>query len=365
VLRSKTPAVTDLLSPIAFKNGASAHNRVALAAMTNLQSHADGSLSDAELHWLDCRAEGGFGIVTTCASHVARDGQAWAGELGIFDDSLLPGLEKLASTLHAHGAFSLVQLFHGGLRADAALIGERPWSANDVADGPRAATEADLTRVIRQFAEAAVRAHKAGFDGVELHGAHGYLLGQFLSSIDNTRTDGWGGSIENRARLIREVTRAVRASVPASFVVGVRISPEDFGQARGLDLDESLQVAKWLVEDGIDFLHLSLWKSQNNTAKRPEQHALQEFRAVVPADVRLFVAGNLWTRADADQMVALGADIVALGRSGIANPDWPTRIADPSWEPKRPPLSAAELVDRGLSPGFVEYMRRWKGFVSP
>ncbi len=340
---------------------------MALAALTNLQSHADGSLSDEELRFLVLRARGGFGIVTTCAAHVSRDGQGWPGELGIFDDALLPGLTRLASALHEAGALAFVQIFHGGLRADPALIGGRPWSASavDEASRPvRAATEDDLIRVIGDYASAAARAHAAGMDGVEIHGAHGYLLTQFLSRIDNRRTDAWGGPLENRARLIREVTRAVRARVPETFVVGVRLSPEDFGQARGLDLDESLEVARWLAEDGADFLHLSLWTATRNTTKRPDAHPIPEFRRVVPSDVRLFAAGKVWTRAEADALLDLGADVIALGRSAIANPDWPLRAADPAFEPKRPPLSPDELVERGLSPRFVEYMRNWKNFVT-
>lgn len=351
----------DLLAPLSFRNGAQAKNRVALAAMTNSQSHDDGTLSDEELTWLVRRADGGFGIVTTCASHVAKDGQGWKGELGCFDDEQLPGLRRLASELRARGATSLVQIFHGGLRADPKYSGAQPWSAVE-AGGARAATADDLARVIEQFAAAAGRAHAAGFSGVEIHGAHGYLLTQFLSA-SNTRTDPWGGSLENRARLVREVTRAVRARVPASFVVGVRLSPEDFGNAAGLDLDESLQVARWLVDDGIDFLHLSLWDASRNTKKRPEEHAVTSFRAVVPADLPLFVAGKVWTRADAERLLALGADVVALGRSAIANPEWPQRVTDAAFEPKRPPLTIAELKERGLSDAFAAYMRQWKGFV--
>src|SRR5690606_35508424 len=109
------------------------------------------------------------------------------------------------------------------------------------------------------FRDAAVRARRAGFDGVELHGAHGYLLSQFLSATMNRREDAWGGSFENRARLMREVVRAVRAAVPASFLVGVRLSPEDYFTARGLDLDENVTLAGLLADDGMDFLHLSLW----------------------------------------------------------------------------------------------------------
>lgn len=356
----------DVLTPFAFRNGKTARNRVALAPLTNMQSHADGSLGDAELHFLEARAEGGFGVVETCASHVSRDGQGWDGELGIHDDRLLPGLSRLASSLRERGAVSIVQIFHGGARAQERLIGERPWSASEIEGdpaAPRAATMADIERVIGDFRDAAARAHRAGFDGVELHGAHGYLLSQFLSSTMNRRDDAFGGSFENRARLVRECTRAVRAAVPASFVVGVRISPEDWGQAKGLDLDESLTLAKWLADDGIDFLHVSLWDSFKNTTKRPTEHPLPLFRAVCPSDLPLFVAGKIWTRAEAESLLALGADVVSLGRSAIANPDWPLRARDAGFEPKRPPLTREELRARGLSDGFVTYMQRWKGFV--
>jgi 2,4-dienoyl-CoA reductase-like NADH-dependent reductase (Old Yellow Enzyme family) len=351
----------NLLEPLVFKNGVRAKNRIALAAMTNSQSHADGTLGDDELAWLRQRAEGGFGIITTCASHVAKDGQGWPGELGTFSDDHVPGLRRLAEAMRAHGALTLAQLFHGGLRADATLTGEPPWSASE-AEGVRAATEEDLARVIEQFASAAARCHAAGLDGVELHGAHGYLLTQFLSTVDNRRTDRWGGSLENRARLVREVMRAVRRKVPASFVVGVRLSPEDFGQARGMDLDESVQTARWLEEDGADFLHLSLWRSLNLTQKRPEAHAATVFRAAV--SVPLIVAGGLWTREEGERMLAYGADAIALGRAAIGNAAWPKRIEDASWVPQRPPFTPEALLGEGLSPAFVGYMRRWKGFVT-
>ncbi|MEZ4302007.1 MAG: NADH:flavin oxidoreductase [Polyangiaceae bacterium] len=355
-----------LLTPLTFRNGVTAKNRVWLAPMTNLQSHADGTLSDEELHWLKMRAAGGFGVVETCAVYVTDDGKAWDGELGASNDSHVPGLTRVASALSEHGAVGLVQLFHGGVRASAELTGETPWSASTVEEGgvtPRAATEDDIQRVIAAFRDAAVRCHRAGFQGIELHGAHGYLLGQFLSPVSNKREDHWGGPLENRARLMREILRAVRAAVPASFVVGIRVSPEDFGQAKGLDLDENLTLARWLAEDGIDFLHLSLWTASRNTTKRPEQHAIPLFREVIPESVPIVVAGHIWTRADAEALLDKGAAAVALGRSAIGNPSWPNDIADPAWEPRRPPFTTPEMLERGLSPKFVRYMSRWKNFV--
>jgi 2,4-dienoyl-CoA reductase-like NADH-dependent reductase (Old Yellow Enzyme family) len=358
--------VTDLLDTLRFRNGITARNRIALAAMTNSQSHADGSLSDDELRWLEVRADGGFGIIATCATHVSRDGQGWAGELGIFDDSLLPDWRRLAASMQQRGALPIAQIFHGGLRARADLIGGRPWSASsDEATGARAATEADIEGIINAFGDAAARAHAAGMAGVEIHGAHGYLFSQFLSVLQNRRDDAWGGSLENRFRLLRMVTRTVRARVPASFIVGVRLSPEDFGNAKGLDLDESLQVARWLGEEGIDFLHASLWDVRRNSIKRPDTHVLPLFRQAISSDIPLFVAGKIWTRADADHAFALGADAIALGRPAIVNPDWPLRIADPDWQPRRPPLTAAEFRALGLNDRFIESLRSRPDFVAP
>jgi 2,4-dienoyl-CoA reductase-like NADH-dependent reductase (Old Yellow Enzyme family) len=356
-----------LLDPLSFRNGVRSRNRAWLAPMTNQQSHKDGSLSDDELRWLEMRARGGFGVVETCAAHVALDGQGWPGALGVYDDRLLPGLRRLASVLAEQGALGIVQLFHGGLRSPRSLTGSAPWSASACmaagTEQARAATEDDLERAIRQFRDAAARCSAAGFAGVELHGAHGFLFGQFLSTTMNTRTDGWGGSLAGRAQLVRETMRAVRGAVPERFLVGVRLSPEDHGNATGLDLDESLQTAQWLCDDGADFIHLSLWDASRNTAKRPRQHALTLFREAVPRDVALVAAGGVWTRGEAEAVLARGADAVAIGRAAIANPDWAKRVADPRWEPRRPPLTVAELQERGLNGTFAAYMRSWAGFV--
>lgn len=356
-----------LLSPLRLRNGAVAPNRVWLAPLTNMQSHADGALSDSELRWLTRRADGGFGVIETCAAHVAADGQGWPGELGVHDDRLAPGLARLAAMIAARGALGIVQLFHGGRRADPQLTGQPVWSASAVeqpdSPTPRAATEEDLARIVAQFVAAAERCRRAGFAGVELHGAHGYLLAQFLSAVQNQRGDAWGGALERRARLMLDTLRAVRAAVPASFVVGVRISPENYGQSVGLDLDENLALAGWLADAGIDYLSLSLWDAARMTTKRPDAHPIPLFRAALPRDVPLVIAGKVWTRADAERALERGADAVALGRAAILNPDWPRRCDDPSWEPTRPPVTTAALRALDLDATFATYMRRWKGFV--
>lgn len=358
-----------LHAPLRFPSGLVAPNRIALAAMTNGQSHANGELADAELHWLERRAAGGFGLVCTCAAYVARDGKAWDGELGVDRDEDIPGLARLAAAIKKHQSVAMVQLFHGGVRATRRLTGEQVWSASsfdeDGADfeKPRAATEADIERTIEAFAAAAVRCQKAGFDGVELHGAHGYLITQFLSPVTNTRTDAWGGSNEHRARFAREVLRACRAATGGTFSVGIRLSLEHGGSARGLDLDESLQVAAWLAEDGADFIHASLWRSENFTRKYPDKHPITLVRAAVPKQVPIIVAGNIWTYEDATAALDRGADMVALARPAIINPDWPKQVK-PGFEPRRGPLTRAELEQLAVSPGFAVYLRHFKGLVA-
>ena len=159
-----------LLDPLVFRNGVRARNRAWLAPMATQQSAEDGSLTDEDLRWLEMRARGGFGVVETGAAHVALDGQAWPGELGVFDDRLLPGLRRLASALAHHGSLGVVQIFHGGLHAPRKLTGETAWSASAYEapgmERAQPATEEDSTRVMGQFRGAAERCNEAGFAGV-------------------------------------------------------------------------------------------------------------------------------------------------------------------------------------------------------
>jgi 2,4-dienoyl-CoA reductase-like NADH-dependent reductase (Old Yellow Enzyme family) len=360
----------DLHEPLRLRCGAVLPNRIALAPLTNKQSLPDGLLGDDELRWLARRADGGFGLIETCAAYIATDGKAWEGELGIDRDETIPGLARLAERVQRAGAVGLVQLFHGGVRADAKLTFEQPWSAStwheegaDFVD-PRPATIADIERVIEQFVAAAVRAEAAGWLGVEIHGAHGYLPSQFLSRTMNPRTDGWGGDLAGRARLVREITRAVRKRCRSTFVVGVRLSLEDYFNARGMDLDDNLQVAAWLADDGADFIHASLWDASRMTVKRPDQHPLTLLRAALPREVAVIGCGKVWSTADARDALARGADVVALGRSAILNPDWPRLAREAGWEPVRPPMTRADLIARAVSPGFADYLRVFRGLVA-
>jgi len=188
-------------------------NRLMLTPLTNRQSHPDGTLSDDEHHLLTRRAEGGFGLTMTCAAHVQAVGQGFAGQLGIFSDEHLAGLTRLATDLNATGTgtgtVSYVQLHHAGMRSPAVLIGAKPvCPSDDAATGARSLGIDEVEQVTADFVAAAHREQQAGFDGVELRGAHGYLICQFLSAEINRRTDRYGGSLENRSRLARSTRQA-------------------------------------------------------------------------------------------------------------------------------------------------------------
>ncbi len=357
--------MTDLFAPLSFRRGPAMKNRFMLAPLTNLQSFPDGKLSDDEFRWLTFRAEGGFGATMTCAAHVQRIGQGFPGQLGVFSDDHLPGLTRLASAINAQGSLSIVQLHHAGMRTPRDLIGEAPVCPSDDAEtGARALTGAEVAALIEDFVSAAERAEKAGFQGVELHGAHGYIISQFLSPEINHRTDAYGGSAENRARLLLEIIDGVRARCHPDFNLGVRLSPERFG----LQLADIIALAQQLMREGkVDYLDMSLW----DVFKEPMEEAFQGrslmswFTELERGEVRLGVAGKITTAQDARAVLAAGADFAVIGRAAILHHDYPLKIqANPDFTPVALPVSRAHLAAEGLSETFIGYMSTWKGFVA-
>lgn len=353
-----------LSDALPLRHGASLENRFMLAPLTNQQSHADGTLSDAEFHWLTKRAQGGFALTMTCAAHVQKGGQAFEGQLGIWSDAHLPGLTRLATAIREAGSLSAVQLHHGGRRTVPALSGEpvrAPW--DDAETGATALSTVEVEQVREDFIAAALRAEKAGFNGVELHGAHGYLLGSFLDADHNHRADRYGTSFDNRARLLIEIVDAIRAQTGPAFQMGVRISPERFG----IRLPEARTLAGILMESGqLDYLDLSLW----DVFKQPEGDAhagtrlIDHFTDLPRNGTALGVAGKITTATKAQECLDAGADYVLLGRAAILHHDFPKRaLADPDFKSRPLPVSRETLGKEGLSDAFITYMQNWKGFV--
>jgi len=357
--------MTDLFDPITFKRGPAWKNRFMLAPLTNTQSHPDGRLSDEEFHWLTLRAKGGFGLVMTCAAHVQRIGQGFPGQLGVFSDDHLPGLTRLAAEIKAQGAVSSVQLHHAGLRSPEALTFERPVGPSEDAEtNTRALSTEEVVQLTEDFIAAAIRSEKAGFDGVELHGAHGYILCAFLSPETNRRDDRYGGSVENRARIVFDIIKGVRAGTRPDFQLGLRLSPERFG----LKFAEQRDVASWMLASGdLDYLDMSLWDSFKAPTEEAFSHRpLIDWFAELPrGETRLGAAGKLLRGADYRRLLDAGADFTILGRAAVLHHDVPKLYAaDPDFQPIALPVPREHLAREGLSPRFVDYMNAWKGFVA-
>ena len=352
-----------------LRTGKKLRNRAVVAAMTNKQSNEDGSLSDEEINWLLRRADGSFGIVTTAASHVVREGKGWDGEMGVWGDHQLQGLTRLAEGIRERGAVSLGQIFHGGMRCPQGLTGVQPVSAsvNPTSDSDtgetRALEDSEIEELVEAFAAAAARCEKAGFDGVEIHGAHGYLICQFLGLQTNRREDRWGGPLENRARFLLNIIERIRQVTSEDFLLGVRISPEY--NNIGVMLEDSLDLVDMLVKSGIDYLHISCWDCFTPPTHYDDPRMLTEIFAERLANrLPMISCGAVWSTAQAQQVMDQGADLVAVARSAIGHADWASNLGDLDYDPQRPPFTTAHLESQGLSPKFVEYMRAWKGFIA-
>ncbi|APJ04270.1 NADH:flavin oxidoreductase [Silvanigrella aquatica] len=353
-------------SEFQFHKGIKVKNRISLAPMTNLQSNLDGTVNQQEIHWLTLRAQGGFGLIITCCSHVSKQGQGWDNEFAIYDDKFIPGLTELACSLKKQGSINIVQLFHAGSRSPSKVTGAQPLSASEFIldvpnfEKPRAMNLNDIKNVINDFANAAERAYKSGFDGIEIHGANGYLITQFLSKQTNFRNDEYGGSFENRARFLRDIIYSCQKKVPRSFLIGVRINPEGTFGEKGLDLDENLQLAKWLIEDGIDFIDFSELNLFQPVKKYPEKNicSISYFREQIK-DFPIIVTGGIKTPDDAKRAIDLGATFINLGSIAIGNSDWPLQSLNYDYKPIMPPYSESYLKQRSdISKNFFEVLKK-------
>ena len=357
--------MTSLLDSVSFASGTKMSNRFMLAPLTNQQSHADGTLSNEEHHWLTMRAQGGFGLTMTCAAHVQKTGQGFAGQLATFGDEHIPGLKRLARDIKFQGSLSIVQLHHAGQKSPADLIGRAPMCpSDDAATGAQAMTNAEVYETINAFVDAAVRCEKAGFEGVELHGAHGYLIGQFLSPEINQRTDEFGGSLDNRAGFLLAIIDGIRRDCRDSLNLSVRLSPERFG----LKTSEMLELFGWLVDSKkLDFIDMSMWDVRKDAVDEDfaGKTLMEIFGGAERGNTRLGVAGKIYSAADAQWAVDNGADFAVIGRAAIAHHDF-ARLAgaDPDFTMRAMPIAPEDLRAEGLSDGFIEYMKVFKGFVA-
>ncbi|MFT4038735.1 MAG: NADH:flavin oxidoreductase [Thermomicrobiales bacterium] len=356
--------MTDLFTPLPLLRGPALKNRLMLAPLTNQQSNPDRTANDFDIDWVRRCAEGGYALTMTCAATVQATGQAFPGQLGIDNDAQLPGLRRMADTIRAAGSLSAVQLQHGGHKARRDLGGVPAPASDDPVRGVSAIPIARIEAIREDFIRAALRVERAGFDGVEVHGAFGYLLSEFLSPTLNRRTDGYGGTIQNRSRLLFEVIEGIRRACNPHFQIGLRLSVERYG----LRLHELRDVAaEAMRRQQIDYFDLALWDAwhQAPAGMFAGQTLLSIFADLPRHGVAFGVAGKIMTGPQAIELLERGCDYVLIGRAAILHADFPHRIRqDFQYVSPALPVSETLLAQNGLSPAFINYMRTsWDGFV--
>ena len=350
-----------LFDPLTIGN-VTLRNRIAVSPMCQY-SAVDGVPTDWHLVHLGSRAVGGAGLVMVEASGVSREGRISPGDSGIWNDEQRDAWARIATFVAAQGAVPGIQLAHAGRKAstDVPWRGGKPltveqgaWtpvapSAIPFAEGhtvPIALDALGIAKVVADFRAAAIRAREAGFRVIEIHAAHGYLLHEFLSPLSNHRDDAYGGSLENRARLLREVVAAVRSAWPAPAPLFVRVSATDW-VAGGWDIDECVELARWLKQDGVDLIDCSSGGSVPN-AKVPNTPGYQvPFAARIRREAGIATAavGLITEARQAQDILERGdADLIVMAREFLRDPYFPRRAARELGAKIEPP---------------VQYQRAW------
>jgi 2,4-dienoyl-CoA reductase-like NADH-dependent reductase (Old Yellow Enzyme family) len=319
-------------------------NRIVMPPMTTRTADAEGYVTDATLAYYLARARGGVGLITIEMASPEKAGRHRRHEIGIYDDRFLPGLTRLVDQLHRAGSKVSIQLGHGGGHTRIDICGEAPIAPSAIPHPvyettfetivPEEMTKARIETTITAHVAAAIRAQKAGFDCVEIHAAHGYLISQFHAPFENRRTDEYGGSLENRARFGLDVLRAVKAAIHGMPVI-YRLSVEDFFPG-GLPYNEGRQIAIWAAQAGADALHVTAGHYRSLPSAQivlppmsyPDATFLHFAAGVKKAiQIPVIAVGRLGDPTTATEAVASGtADFIALGRSLIADPQWVEKL---------------------------------------
>lgn len=328
-----------LFEPYMLTKSIELRNRIVMAPMTTWSSQADGQISLEELDYYRYRSVG-VGMVITGTTYASPNGMGFENQFYGGDDLYTPSLALLAQAIHRGGAKAVLQVFHAGRMSHASLLGgnqvegpsqvaaERPG-----AEEPRALEEGEIYNIIDAFYDLTKRAIKAGFDGVEVHGANTYLIQQFFSPHSNRRDDYWGGDLERRMRfpigVISSIKRAVMDTDTKNFIIGYRISPEEV-EVPGIRLADTLKFVDILADQSLSYLHLSLNKyDQKSLVNKKDRKAVgKQIMKTVGKRVPVIGVGSISTVEQAKDALDFGYDLVALGRSLVMNPDWVKRATN-------------------------------------
>jgi NADPH2 dehydrogenase len=323
------PVMPDLLSSISFA-GLTLRNRIVMPPMWSGQANPDGQVNDRIIDYHRRRAAAGCGLVIVEHAFIQARGRHTATQIGAHADAMIPMLSRLAAAVKAEGAAICMQMAHAGSRASAEVLGVRPLAPSAVrhpyearGDVPEALTRAQIDEVVRAFGDAAARAEAAGFDAVEIHGAHGFLLSQFLSPLTNQRDDEYGGAVESRYRLHLEVLAEVRRRLGDRLPAFVRLGAHD-DTPGGLEIEDGCAAAKALAAAGASLIDVSGGLQGSRGAGKGPAYFLPSAQAVRNVvEVPVMVTGGIGEAQMADRIVREGwADLVGIGRAMLNDPDW-------------------------------------------
>lgn len=328
-----------LFSPFMLTEKIKLRNRIVMAPMTTWSANPDGTISEQELEFYKRRSQN-VGLVITGCTYVTPSGIGFTHEFAAYDDRFINSLEKLAAAAKSGGAPAILQIFHAGNKAIPELVPNNDVisaSASSVKSGDfmkrvvqsREMTENEIQETIRAFGDITKRAIKAGFDGVELHGAHGFLLQNFFSPLFNQRNDRWGGDLEGRMRfplaVLQEVKNVVYEYATKPFAIGYRISPEE-SVTGGLRIEDTYILLDRLISSGISYIHTSLvsindsYPVESPNGPRTIELILNHIAGRVP----VIAAGKIRTPSQAQEAISTGLPLVAIGKGLVINPEWVT-----------------------------------------
>ncbi|HBB9173777.1 TPA: NADH-dependent flavin oxidoreductase [Escherichia coli] len=328
-----------LFSPFMLTEKIKLRNRIVMAPMTTWSANPDGTISEQELEFYKRRSQN-VGLVITGCTYVTPSGIGFTHEFAAYDDRFINSLEKLAAAAKSGGAPAILQIFHAGNKAIPELVPNNDVisaSASNVKSGDfmkrvvqsREMTENEIQETIRAFGDVTKRAIKAGFDGIELHGAHGFLLQNFFSPLFNQRNDRWGGDLEGRMRfpltVLQEVKNVVYEYATKPFAIGYRISPEE-SVTGGLRLEDTYKLLDRLISSGISYIHTSLvsindsYPVESPNGPRTIELILNHIAGRVP----VIAAGKIRTPSQAQEAISAGLPLVAIGKGLVINPEWVT-----------------------------------------
>ncbi|SOY59545.1 tRNA-dihydrouridine synthase [Cupriavidus taiwanensis] len=338
-----TPAAPSLFDTPAL-NGVPLRNRLVVAPMTRISATDAGVPTAAMCRYYGGFARGGFGLIVSEGIYTDRAyAQGYAGQPGLTDAQQAQGWRGIVDAVHHAGGRMIAQLMHAGALSQANRFRDDTAGPSAVQPRgrkltlyggtgayrmPRAMDQAEILQAVDGFAQAARLARDAGFDGVEIHGANGYLLDQFLNNHTNLRQDGWGGAIAQRMRLLLETIRAVRAAAGNDVIVGVRISQakvNDFTYQWPEGADGAATLFGAIAASGVDYLHVTEHEAWQPAFADGAASLVQHARRAAPG-LAIVANGSLAEPERAAAMLAQGATLVALGRGALANPDWPARV---------------------------------------